>query len=93
MTFEHTFTGNEKDDNLMYIAFTYPFSYTETTQYFDRLQEKIKRSFSDRIYIHRELLAYSLEDRNVELVTITGMNGVSEQVTEDKIDLLFPEPH
>lgn len=77
----------------MYIAFTYPFSYSESTQYFDKLEDKIKRDFPDRIYFHRELLAYSLEDRNVELITITGANGVSDSQREDKIDLLFPEPH
>lgn len=78
MTFEHTFTGQERNDTLMYIAFTYPFSYSETTEYFDKIHSKIKNEFSESIYFHRELLGYSLEDRNVELITITGMNGVSK---------------
>lgn len=46
---------------------------------------------SDKIYIHRELLGYSLEERNVELITITGVNGVSENEKEEKIDKLFPD--
>lgn len=62
----------------MYIAFTYPFSYEECTNYFDRIQAKIANKYSDTIYFHRELLTYSLEDRNVELITITGMNGIQE---------------
>ena len=75
----------------MYIAFTYPFSYSETTQYFDKIHEKITNDFSDSIYIHRELLGLSLEERNVELITITGKNGVCEDEREDRIDKLFPE--
>ena len=91
VTFEHTFTGQEKDDQLLYIAFTYPFSYTETTEYFDKIGEKIKKNLSEYVYFHRELLTYSLEDRNVELITITGKNGVLENEREETIPELFPE--
>ena len=91
VTFEHSFTGQERNDTLMYIAFTYPFSYSETTEYFDKMEMRIKNEFSDSIYIHRELLTYSLEDRNVELITITGTNGISETEREDRIDKLFPD--
>eukprot|EP00347_Sterkiella_histriomuscorum_P018404 403345634 len=91
VTFEHSFTGQERNETMMYIAFTYPFSYSETTEYFDKMQLKIKNEFADQIYIHRELLAYSLENRNVELITLTGTNGVSESEQEDRIDKLFPD--
>ncbi len=75
---------------MMYIAFTYPFSYQECTTYFDKVHAKIKRDFSETIYFHRELITRSLEDRNVELITITGTNGVDKDEKEDKIDGLFP---
>jgi hypothetical protein len=42
VTFDVTFTGNEKNQ-FMYIAFTYPFSYEDCSQYFDNVQEKIKK--------------------------------------------------
>ncbi|CDW91598.1 UNKNOWN [Stylonychia lemnae] len=88
VTFEHSFSGQERDDQLLYIAFTYPFSYSETTEYFDKIQDKISKDFKDQIYIHRELLTYSLEDRNVELITITGLNGVQTQEREEGIPTL-----
>lgn len=59
LTFEHTFSGQEKD--LTYFAFTYPFSYTECINYFDQAQKKIKKNLSDEVYIHREILTLSLE--------------------------------
>jgi hypothetical protein len=66
----------------MYIAFTYPFSYEECGQYFDNVQEKIAKTLSDKIYFHRELLTYSLEERHVELITITGHNEKLEEREE-----------
>jgi hypothetical protein len=77
---------------MMYIAFTYPFSYSECARYFDKINAKIRKDFSDRIYFHRELLAFSLEDRNVELITITGLNGVDMNEKEEGIPGLFPHP-
>ena len=47
---------------------------------------------SEEIYFHRELLGYSRELRYVELITITGKEGVQEE-REPKIvgPGLFPE--
>ncbi len=89
MTFDVTFTGNEKNQ-FMYIAFTYPFSYEDCNKYFDDVQSKIKNSLSDQIYFHRELLTYSLEERHVELITITGQNEKLEE-REESLKGLFPE--
>lgn len=44
---------------------------------------------SDLVYFHRELLTSSLEDRNVELITISGHNEKSED-REEPIKNLFP---
>lgn len=76
---------------MMFIAFTYPFSYSECTMYFDKVHAKINREFKEEIYFCRELLTQSLEGRNVELITITGMNGVSEEEREEEIEGLFKE--
>jgi cytosolic carboxypeptidase protein 5 len=45
---------------------------------------------SEEVYFHRELLGYSKELRNVELITITAKTGESNQPREDKIEGLFP---
>lgn len=89
VTFEHTFPSTEKNQ-MLYIAFTYPFSYEECNQYFDQVQQKVNTQFADRIYIHRELLCYSLEDRYVELITLSGHNEKLEE-REESISALFPE--
>jgi hypothetical protein len=74
----------------MYIAFTYPFSYEDCNQYFDNVQDKIQRNLSDQIYFHRELLVESLEERHVELITITGQNEKLEE-REESLKGLFPD--
>ena len=74
----------------MYIAFTYPFSYEDCNQYFDNVQDKISRNLSDKIYFHRLLLVESLEERHVELITITGQNEKLEE-REESLKGLFPD--
>jgi hypothetical protein len=44
----------------------------------------------DEVYFHRELLTYSLEERNVELITITGHNDIKDE-REENLPGLFPE--
>jgi hypothetical protein len=51
---------------------------------------KISEKYSEEIYFHRELLSYSLEERSVELITISGHNGKLED-REDSIKGLFPD--
>lgn len=74
----------------MYIAFTYPFSYEECTQYFDQVQAKVDNQMRDSVYIHRELLTLSLEARHVELITISGHNDKQEEL-EETLPGLFPD--
>ncbi len=76
---------------MTYFAFTYPFSYEECLNYFDKARSKVEKKLKDEVYFHRELLTYSLEDRVVELITITGKNKQLEE-KEDSIEGLFPEP-
>jgi len=44
----------------------------------------------EEVYFHRELLTYSLEERNVELITITGHNEIKDE-REENLPGLFPE--
>ena len=41
---------------------------------------------NEEIYFHRELLGYSKEMRNVELITITGKDGDLPEEREKKIE-------
>ena len=45
----------------------------------------------NEVYFHWELLTYSLEDRIVELITITGNNNGKQEEREDKVSNLFPD--
>jgi len=90
VTFDFSFTGQEKAQQLMYIAFTYPFSYEDCNAYFDNVQRTVENTLADKVYIHRELLTYSMEQRNVELITITGHNDRLEEL-EEGLPGLFPE--
>ena len=51
----------------------------------------MRRQFNEEIYFHRELLTFSLEHRNVELITITSKANVTEDEKEEGIEGLFPE--
>lgn len=57
--------------------------------FLDYLEEK---AFAKKnlLYFHREILSYSLENRKIELLTITSPNGASSQ-TEKILPNLFPE--
>ncbi len=50
----------------------------------------IKKKGQEKVYFHRELLAFSEEERCVELLTITGPQGKSEDL-EERIPGLFPD--
>jgi len=58
------------------------------------MEEKLASSERARelIYYKRELLGYSLEQRRVELVTITANKDMNEEREEYLEAPLFPEP-
>ena len=45
---------------------------------------------SDTIYVHREVLGYSFENRPMEMVTLTSKQGITDK-REPLIEGLFPE--
>ncbi|KAL0275000.1 UNVERIFIED_CONTAM: hypothetical protein PYX00_002994 [Menopon gallinae] len=51
---------------------------------------KINNDINDAIYYHRETLCYSLEYRNVDLITISSHHNITSE-REPRIDKLFPD--
>ena len=86
--FEHTF--NSKDDQRVYFAFTYPFSYHDIQEKLNRIEKKLSDPEYDYIYYNRELLGYSIEKRNVDLVTLTSKEGISNE-REETLEGWFPD--
>jgi hypothetical protein len=66
VTFSHTF---KSPSDPVYFAWTYPWSYQDQL----KKTKKWVQTFSQikGIYIHREILTYSIEKRTVELITLT----------------------
>lgn len=84
-----------------YVAFTYPYTYKDLQSFLGRLEkrhgsnaeksyEALSKCSPNSIYFHRENVCYSLEKRRIDLLTITGLNGLLPE-REEKLDKLFPE--
>jgi len=69
VTFEYKFTPQDTEGPVFF-AFSFPYTYTKCEEYFTRLEKEY--SNDPDIYYKRELLTYSLEGRNIDLVTITA---------------------
>ncbi|XP_061098464.1 cytosolic carboxypeptidase-like protein 5 isoform X2 [Conger conger] len=97
LSFHHRFL--EARGTTTYFAFCYPFSYTESQDMLQQLDQKFVNfmhlspsSPLDSVYYHREALCLSLEGRRVDLITITSCHGMMEE-REPRLDKLFPESH
>eukprot|EP00092_Neocalanus_flemingeri_P026232 GFUD01028433.1.p1 GENE.GFUD01028433.1~~GFUD01028433.1.p1 ORF type:complete len:549 (+),score=113.91 GFUD01028433.1:26-1648(+) len=83
-----------------FLALTYPYKFEELQETLDTIEESFNchpRAFKQMqtedktdIYIHRETVIKSLENRNLDLLTITDMNGLQEELEDDLQDL-FPD--
>ena len=73
--FDHRFEWDT--DQTVYFAFSYPFSYQEWIEKIDRIEEACEGS--ENIYFYREWLAHSLENRQVELLTITDFSEITDE--------------
>ncbi|XP_076861576.1 cytosolic carboxypeptidase-like protein 5 isoform X2 [Brachyhypopomus gauderio] len=81
-----------------FLAFCYPFSYTECQDLLLQLDQRMLStahalgpcSPADGLYYHRELLCYSLDGHRVDLLTVTSCHGMLEE-REPRLDKLFPD--
>ncbi|XP_050422743.1 cytosolic carboxypeptidase-like protein 5 [Adelges cooleyi] len=86
----------ENPDATTYYAFTYPYTYTDlctSLNFYEKqfpLPSDLKERNEKDIYFHRETIVKSLEDRSVDLVTITSFKGASEE-RECRLFGLFPD--
>ncbi|XP_044009366.1 cytosolic carboxypeptidase-like protein 5 isoform X2 [Aphidius gifuensis] len=85
-------------DNLKaitFLAFTYPFTYTELQNYLNNIDTKIIQDSnntiknSDSIYYHRECAIKSLEDRRLDVITISSHHNITTEY-EDDLNGLYP---
>ncbi|XP_031845002.2 cytosolic carboxypeptidase-like protein 5 isoform X2 [Nomia melanderi] len=80
---------------ITYLAFTYPFSYTDLQNYLRRVEARIaKRTITcaDDVYYHRECAIKSLEGRRLDVITISSFHYISTE-REDRLSNMFPEKH
>ncbi|XP_061602291.1 cytosolic carboxypeptidase-like protein 5 isoform X3 [Cololabis saira] len=80
-----------------YFSFSYPFSYTESQEMLQQLDDSYPNaaqlspsSAPGAVYYHRELLCYSLDGNRVDLLTVTNCNGMQDE-REVRLPKLFPD--
>ncbi len=81
----------ESSDNLIFFAFTYPYSYTMVQNDISILDNRVNEpSNPNSLYASRELLTQSVDGLRVDLITITNANGILLEQREEALDGLFP---
>ena len=70
------FQFNHDPSETAYFAFTYPYSFEASLRKSEQLYDRFRNH--DIIYFHREVLAYSLEQRPMELLTLTSYEKVDK---------------
>ncbi|XP_028402724.1 cytosolic carboxypeptidase-like protein 5 [Dendronephthya gigantea] len=83
----------EQKNMVCYFAFCYPFSYEETQQYLQTMDNKFKHKPTDRknsIYYHRELICESIDKLRVDLITVSSCKGIVNNL-EPRLVGLFPD--
>lgn len=84
----------ENTDTMIYFAFTYPYSYAELQTSLISMDNRFLTrpsppSFDD-IYYVRECVCKSLENRRVDLITISSYYNITTE-REARLQHLFPE--
>ena len=64
------FTMPSEENSTVYFAFCYPYSYTDLLRDLDALETRFAAK-EGNIYFGRELLCHSLDQRRVDLLTVT----------------------
>lgn len=89
--FEH---GVEANDDKIYFAFTYPYTYTLLQNELAELDAQFASAAPtgpDDIYYRRELVTESCDRRRIDLLTITSNEGSSTTDLEPLLPGLFPD--
>jgi hypothetical protein len=87
--FEHSIDcANDK----LFFAFTYPYSYANLQQDLAILDNHTnKMNEEGSIYYKRELLTYSCDQRRIDLITISSVEGAVQTQNEPLLSGLFPD--
>lgn len=85
LSFSHTFSYPE--DQTTYFAFSYPFSYQESLEQTDLIQQKL---LNTNVYFNRDTLCYSAEGRKMEVITISSKDGLMDEAEKSPDALCFP---
>lgn len=72
-----------------YIAFTYPWSYTEHKDLLTSIKQICE---SKNIYYHQENLIYSLEKKDCDIVTISSYTGIQDDKEKNIVNLYPGNP-
>ena len=75
-TLRFNFKFDCSSSSIVHFAFSFPFGYEDACNQADELETKLKDH--EEIYFFRELIAYSLEKRRVELLTITDHSNKTD---------------
>lgn len=91
LIFEHLI---EITNDKLYFAFTYPYTYSmvqEDMGVIDKLSLNIDYNDKGSIYCHRELIIKSIDGLNIDLITISDVDGINKSLTrEQTFRGLFP---
>ncbi|RHY34318.1 hypothetical protein DYB32_001293, partial [Aphanomyces invadans] len=95
-----------KGGDTQFVAFCYPYSYTDLQRQLRRLDADFStfdhdmkksaaarsryRTTSQPIYYHRETLVHSLDGRKVDLITISSLDNIMDE-REEMLPDLFPD--
>lgn len=94
LSFSHRSLKNSEATT--YYAFTYPYTYTElcnSLSFYEKqfpLPSDLRENNEKDVYFYRETITKSLENRSVDLLTISSFKGISEE-RECRLFGLFPD--
>ena len=88
LSFDHYF---DAEDDTVYFAFTYPYTYTTVQNELEKLDEKQRDvTKAGNLYYQREILTKTPENRNIDLITVSNVDIVND-TSEPALSGLFPE--
>ncbi|XP_011303422.1 cytosolic carboxypeptidase-like protein 5 isoform X2 [Fopius arisanus] len=92
-TISFTIRTSENPKAITYVAFTYPFTYTDLQQYLNRIDARMQKQNygnTDAIYYHRECAIKSLEGRRLDVLTISSYHNITPE-REERLKGMFPD--